>query len=103
MGAIARVRVHYSELAKFLGSREKPVTTVYGTFMEGENIYTCDLTSPGIVVLGNEGKGIHRELVPYIDRKITIPDFHKGSVPPDSLNVSMAAAIVISEFRRRSV
>jgi TrmH family RNA methyltransferase len=103
MGAVGRVHVHYTDLKAFLASQKKHEVPVYGTFLDGENIFKSALTSHGVIVLGNEGKGIHNEYVPWIIRKITIPDFHSGSHKPDSLNVSIAASIVISEFRRISV
>jgi RNA methyltransferase, TrmH family len=103
MGAVGRVRVHYIDLEAFLASQEKQEVPVYGTFLDGENIFKSTLTSHGVIVLGNEGKGIHNEYVLWINRKITIPDFHSGSHKPDSLNVSIAASIVISEFRRRTL
>ena len=103
MGAIGRIRVHYSALAPFLRLKKEKNVTVYGTFPEGENIYSTSLTPEGIIVLGNEGKGISEELYPLLSRRITIPDFSAGNQKPESLNVSIAAAIVVSEFRRRAV
>lgn len=98
MGAIARVRVHYTALVPFLNTlHEMPV---YGTYLEGNNIYETELTPHGLIVMGNEGKGISPELAPCITRKLTIPSFACGRTS-DSLNVGIATAIVASEFRRR--
>ncbi|HNU77265.1 MAG: RNA methyltransferase [Prolixibacteraceae bacterium] len=102
MGAIAGVRVHYTSLIRFLEMHKQGNIEVTGTFLEGENIYSARLPANGIVVLGNEGKGISPELFSSITRKIRIPDFSGGPGKPESLNVSMAAAIVLSEFRRRT-
>jgi RNA methyltransferase, TrmH family len=102
MGAISRVRVHYTTLKPFLELQTKWQVPVIGTFLDGENIYKSSLPSHGIIVLGNEGKGISDELVPLIKRRITIPDFHTGRQKSDSLNVSVAASIIISEFKRRT-
>jgi TrmH family RNA methyltransferase len=76
---------------------------IYGTLLEGDNLFTTELTDNGIIIFGNEGKGINNELLPMITRKITIPSFHSGESHPDSLNVSVAASIIVSEFRRRSL
>jgi RNA methyltransferase, TrmH family len=102
MGAICRVRVHYTPLIPFLVLQNHWHEPVFGTFLDGENIYKSPLPSHGIITLGNEGKGISDELGPYIDRRITIPCFHTGDQKPDSLNVSVAASIIISEFKRRN-
>jgi TrmH family RNA methyltransferase len=103
MGAICRVRVHYTPLRPFLELQNNWQQPVFGAFLDGENIYRSSLPSHGIITLGNEGKGISDELVPLIERKITIPDFNTGRQKPDSLNVSIAASIIISEFRRRLI
>jgi len=100
MGAISRVRVHYTELVPFLTLKNKRNIPVYGTFPEGENIYTSPLTTEGIVVLGNEGNGISEDVYPLLSRRITIPRFDTGTPKAESLNVATAAAIVVSEFRR---
>ena len=58
MGAFARVKVHYGSLTRFLDQARELKIPVYGAFLEGENLYKCDLTSNGLVVMGNEGNGI---------------------------------------------
>jgi RNA methyltransferase, TrmH family len=103
MGAISRVNVHYTSLKQFLELQTKWSVPVFGTFLDGENIYGTSLPSNGIIVLGNEGKGISDDLVPLIKKRITIPNFHSGHQKPDSLNVSVAASIIISEFKRRLI
>jgi RNA methyltransferase, TrmH family len=103
MGALSRVHVHYTPLKPFLESQEKWNEPVFGTFLDGEDLYRSSLHRNGIIVMGNEGKGISEELVPYIKRKITIPHFQFSQQKPDSLNVSIAAAIIVSEFMRRSI
>ena len=101
MGSLFRVNVYYSDLEKLLAEySDSKNFMIYGTFMEGENIYTTRLTDRGFIILGNESKGISPVLHPQIKRKITIPTY-EGTVHPDSLNVAAAAAIVCSEFRRR--
>ena len=99
MGAIGRVKIHYLELASFLPKTNMPI---FGTFLEGETIYTCDLPSEGLIVMGNEGNGISEAVTKLVTKKIYIPDYPIGKTGSESLNVSVATAIVCSEFRRRS-
>lgn len=101
MGAIARIKVHYVQLPAFLQQyREKCDNPIYGTYLEGENIYKKSLIAPSLIVMGNEGNGIRAENVPFITHKITIPTFPIGTPTSESLNVGVAAAIVCAEFRR---
>ena len=101
MGAIGRVKVHYLELKNFLSEARKQEIPIYGTFMEGENLFTTELTSTGIIVMGNEGKGISKELEDYFSGKISIPRFPAINNRSESLNVAVAASIICAEFRRR--
>ena len=100
MGAIARVNIHYVDLPQFIKAQKKSVP-VYGTFLNGRNIYEHDLSSNGIIVMGNEGNGIGSECEKCIGERILIPNFPMGRPTSESLNVSTATAIVCSEFRRR--
>ena len=100
MGAIARVNVYYVELPQFISSLEKSIP-VYGTFLDGKNIYEHKLSSNGIIIMGNEGKGIGSECEKLIAERILIPNYPAGRATSESLNVSTATAIVCSEFRRR--
>ena len=101
MGAITRVKIIYCELIEIATKAQKEEVPVYGTFMDGENIYNKNLNQNGLVVMGNEGKGISKTLEKFIDEKILIPGYSEEKQNlPDSLNVSMATAIVCSEFRR---
>lgn len=96
MGSVARVNINYLNLKPFLENTKLPV---FGTFMEGENIYKTDLPNDGIIVLGNEANGISSEIETMINRRLTIPRF--GNLQKtESLNVATATAIVLSEFRR---
>ena len=100
MGALAGVRVHYADLAEFLGTYTKSCSNpVYGTFLEGNNLYQEKLLTPSVIVLGNEGRGIRDNIAEYITDKITIP-MYSGSRGSESLNVGVSAAIVCAEFRR---
>jgi TrmH family RNA methyltransferase len=97
MGSLARVNVVHTDLAAFLSEAKLPV---FGTFMDGENIYSQKLPQEGIVIFGNEANGISPEVEKLVTQKIAIPRF--GDLQKtESLNVAAAAAIVLSEFRRK--
>ncbi len=95
MGSIARVSVFYEDLEQFLHQKNN----VYGTFMDGGNIYTNALPADAIVVFGNEANGISDKIAKQVQRKISIPRFGELQ-KAESLNVAMATAVVLSEFRR---
>jgi TrmH family RNA methyltransferase len=98
MGSIARVNVNYLDLNAFIAQTKLPV---FGTFMDGVNIYKTSLPQEGIIVMGNEANGISAELEKLIQNRLTIPRF--GDIQKtESLNVATATAIVLSEFRRNS-
>lgn len=99
MGSLTRVNVTYLNLETYLKTKK---SNVFGTFMKGENIYTSQLPQNGVIVLGNEANGISENLFSKIDRQITIPQFGTNQ-STESLNVANAAAIVMSEFRRRFI
>jgi TrmH family RNA methyltransferase len=100
MGAIFRVKTWYTNLESFINLTLLNQTPVYGTFLDGKNIYDENLASHGIVILGNEGNGISTDLAKLVSHKICIPSFSSGK-GSESLNVAIAAAICCSEFRRR--
>ena len=101
MGSIARVHIIYTDILPLLDEAEKAGIPVYGTLLDGRNIYEEQLTAGGIIVMGNEGNGISTSVRERITRRLLIPDFHQGSTA-DSLNVAIATAITCSEFRRRN-
>lgn len=102
MGAIFRVKVHYVDLAECLRCQVKPgVTEIYGTFLEGDDIYKAPLTRGGILVMGSEANGVSSEVATTVTRKLFIPPFPPGAQTSESLNVAVATAIAVSEFRRR--
>lgn len=101
MGAMARVKVHYIELAQFLTNYRASIGhQIYGSFLEGEDIYASKLCSNGIVVMGNEGNGIRDEIANLVTKKITIPSFAAHGTTSESLNVATATSIICAEFRR---
>ncbi len=101
MGAIFRIKTKYRNLESFLSEASKSQVPVYGTFMDGKNIYKEQLSPNGIIVLGNEGNGISDSVSQLVTQKITIPTFSINTNKSESLNVAIAASICCSEFRRR--
>lgn len=101
MGAILRVRVHYTDLTATLKSAATAHTPVYGTFLEGENIYSANLTRTGIILMGNEGRGVSDRNAQYVSRRLFIPPYPATRHGSESLNVAIATAITCAEFRRR--
>lgn len=99
MGALVKVNIVYCDLVDFLENHDHFIK--YGTFLEGENIYSSKLSEGGIIIMGNEGNGISSEIEKKINRKIFIPPYPSIHKSVESLNVSIATSIICSEFRRR--
>lgn len=97
MGSIARVNIIYTKLTDLLGQTSLPV---YGTLLDGEDLYSKNLAEEGIIVMGNEGNGISEEVRKLVTEKLFIPCYRKGDTA-ESLNVAIATAITCAEFRRR--
>jgi TrmH family RNA methyltransferase len=102
MGALLHVNIFYCDLKVFLKAAHDYSAPVFGTVLDGKSVYHHKLDTKGVILLGNESKGISSELFHYIDEKISIPKFSKAREGIDSLNISMAASIVFSEFLRKS-
>ncbi len=98
MGAIARVNVVYCDLPNALSKWPSPV---YGTYLHAPSIYTADLGAAGVVVFGNEGRGISEAVGECVTQRLLIPSFPPNRPTSESLNVATAAAIVLSQFRCR--
>lgn len=96
MGSLSRVNVHYVNLVEFIKHYSG---IVFGAFMDGEVIYGLQLPENGLIIMGNEGKGISREIEQLIETKISIPQFTEDK-QVESLNVATATAIILNEFRR---
>ena len=98
MGSLTRVNISYTSLEDYLS---KSSIYKYGAFMEGNNVYKSTLeTKNAVIILGNEANGISSSTLPYIDEKISIPSYG-SSRGAESLNVAMAGAILLGEFKRR--
>ena len=100
MGGIARVKLHYTSLPGLIGSLKD--IPVYGTFLDGENMYTQPPSAHGLIVMGNEGNGIGNEVKQLINRKLYIPNYPSTRETSESLNVAIATAVVCAEFRRQA-
>ena len=94
MGAILRVRVHYLDLADLLARTAQQGTAVYGTMLDGENLYSSTLKPNGVIVMGNEGKGVSAECQKSFTHSLLIPSFPPERQGSESLNVAMATGIV---------
>lgn len=99
MGSLARVKVRYINLPKYIDGLPSDIP-VYGTVLDGDNIYEKNLTHNGIIIMGNEGNGISPMIQSKINNKLFIPNYPIGRETVDSLNVAIATAITCSEFRR---
>lgn len=104
MGAVFRVKTFYTDLSVLLKQfKEKKDFPIFGTFLDGENIYQAPLSGQGFIVMGNEGKGISTEIEDLTDCKLTIPSFADSLQSTESLNVGVATGIILSEFKRRTM
>ncbi len=99
MGALVRVRVHYANLPEWLATQQCPL---YGTLLDGKDMYEVLQSEAGhaVIIMGNEGNGISEEVRKFVTHPIRIPSYPKGTETSESLNVSIATAIVLAEFRR---
>ena len=98
MGSLAHVCITYCDLVPLLSKAGVPV---YGTLLDGQDIYQQPLSENGIIVMGNEGNGISPEVRQLVTNKLLIPNFNQNSETAESLNVAIATAITLSEFKRR--
>jgi len=101
MGAISRVMVHYQDLNVLLASPAMEQKVVYGTFVDGENIYETSLASSPLILFGNESHGLSHTFDPHIQLRLSIPSFSGSVKGPESLNVASSVAVVCSELKRR--
>jgi TrmH family RNA methyltransferase len=97
MGALTRVKIDYVNLKEWITALPSQVH-IYGTLLDGENIYTTQLDKEGIIIIGNESQGISAEIQALVNTRIKIPAY--GNSRMESLNAAIATAIVCAEFRR---
>ena len=100
MGAIARVKLHYTDLEALIHQLD-PGTPVYGTLLDGKNLYEQELQNKGLLIMGNEGNGVTPEIRQLISQSLFIPSYPADCETSESLNVGVATAILCAEFRRR--
>ncbi|MDT0641661.1 RNA methyltransferase [Zunongwangia sp. F363] len=98
MGSIARVKISYVNLTEYLTARPQDLP-VFGTFMDGENIYSDPLPQKAMLIMGNEANGISEVVAKQVNQRVAIPQFGKEA-SAESLNVATATAICLSEFKR---
>lgn len=95
MGSFVRVTVHYTSLPEYLATTALPI---YGAYLDGKDVHTVDFGNGGLIVIGNESRGISDALEKTITQKITIPQYGKA----ESLNAAIAMAIICDNVRRNS-
>jgi len=96
MGSLSRVQLHYIDIEPFLATTDLPT---FGALLDGQSIYTTDFTHQGLIIMGNEGNGIRKNLLPKINKAVTIPRIGEA----ESLNVAVAATIFCSELSRQKL
>ena len=99
MGSIARVKIIYTDIRELLDSLPADVP-IYATALGGENIYRQELSTNGLLIMGNEGNGVSPEVMERANKLLLIPSYSTSS-GIDSLNVAIATAVACAEFRRR--
>lgn len=99
MGALSRVKVHYVDLEGFFAQTND--IPIYGTFLDGDDLYQSELSESALVIMGNEGNGISENIEKWVTKRLYIPNFPAGKSTSESLNVAIATAVVCAEFRRR--
>lgn len=103
MGSFCRVNVIPVDIQLLENLIQQSKLPVYGAFMDGKNIYSENLVQEALIILGNEGSGIREEAAKLVTNKISIPTFSENANTAESLNVAIAAAIICSEFKRRTM
>ena len=105
MGAVFRVKLHYVDLEEVSKIILKNRGKIYGTFLDGMNMYEKDLetgkNSPVMIVIGNESEGISDKIGSLVSDRLYIPPYPADVTGSESLNAAIATAITVAEFRRR--
>lgn len=100
MGSLTRVNITYTDLHSYLSTNQ--ISPVYGAFMDGDSVYASKLDQNGILILGNEANGINHTIEEFVTHRLSIPHFNPNK-KTESLNVATATAILLSEFKRRTI
>ncbi len=100
MGSLSGIDIYYTDLCEYLAALPTN-TPIYGTFLDGSNIYTTPLTSNGVIIMGNEGNGISDKVAATVTERLYIPPYNPTLKTTESLNVGVATAVICAEFRRR--
>jgi TrmH family RNA methyltransferase len=101
MGAMARIRLYYTDLETLLQDPQMKQKPVYGTFLKGENIYETALEATPLILFGNESKGLSGQYDAFMKRRLSIPSFEGEGKGSESLNLASSVAVVCSEIKRR--
>lgn len=101
MGSLARTDIYYTDLPALIDTLPDNCP-IYGTLLDGDNLYQQELDEHGLIVMGNEGNGLTQEIRKRVNHRLLIPNYPQGRKTAESLNVAIATAIVCSEFRRRT-
>lgn len=99
MGSIFRVRFAYADIPELCRHFKDAGMNVYGTFLDGRDIYSQPLEKNGLIVMGNESNGISSATEAEVNARLFIPSY--GNSGAESLNVAVATAVTLAEFRRR--
>ena len=98
MGSIFRTNILETNLTDFLMEQQRADKAIYGALLEGKNLFEMNGCKDGVIVIGSESHGIREEVLPYITHPVTIP--RVGASQTESLNASIAAAIIMAELTR---
>ncbi|MBQ7273343.1 MAG: RNA methyltransferase [Bacteroidales bacterium] len=98
MGAIFRIPFYTTDIPSLCSSYP---CKVYGTFLDGENMYRKELSATGIIVIGNEANGISAETAACVTDRLFIPPYPADDPGSESLNAAVATAVTVAEFRRQ--
>ena len=107
MGAIFRVEFHYCDIVRLCSRIAGAGGSVYGTFLDGDDIYSKDLNrgceSPSVIIVGNEANGISDEVSQVVTERLFIPPYPRDCRSSESLNAAVATAVTVAEFRRTAL
>lgn len=101
MGAFLRVNLQYGRLDESLIKLKNQGYSLYGTTLNGNNIFKAKFENKKVIVLGNESSGLSESVLSITDHQISIPNYGLSDKRTESLNVAIAAGIICGEIRRR--